>query len=263
MLDAFAIELHQKLFNLPTALLGFVIQRNADFAVGRAHGARVQAGEGSLDVEVADFAEVEDPLVVVRPLRHVPAEQVVRQVVEIGEADGVLRLVRAGDRHEVDVVDAVRAIAVDEIDVRPADRLDGGNVQLHRADIGEGGLRAALDRLRIGLGGVLHTKRHRIGALTVHAAKRRRLARRLHVQDEVDVALLVANDILRAMLRDRREAEALEQLAQRMRVGRGVFDELEAVSAKWIVEQVCHWSLRRLTEIYTARPGERSAPETG
>ena len=56
-----------------------------------------------------------------------------REVVEIGEADGVLLLVGAGDGHEVDVVDAVRAVAVDEIDVRAADGLDGGDVELHWA----------------------------------------------------------------------------------------------------------------------------------
>ena len=200
-------------------------------------------------------------LVIVRPLVHVPAEQVVRQVVEIGEANRVLLLVRALDRQEVDVVDAVRAIAVDQIDVRAADRLDRRNVQLHRADIAERRLRAALQRLGIGLRRILHAERHRIGALPVLPAERRRLARRLHVQDEVDVALLVANDILRPVPRHGREAERLEQFPQLVRIGRGVFDELEPIGAQRIVKQVSHEDLRHLQEIYIAPPGEETRAE--
>src|SRR6188472_2691642 len=46
-----------------------------------------------------------------------------------------------------------------------------------------------------------------------------------------DAALLVERDVLVAMARHRREPHALEERAERLRVGRGVLDELEAVGA--------------------------------
>jgi hypothetical protein len=72
----------------------------------------------------------------------------------------------------------------------------------------------------------------------------------LHVQDEVDVALPEAQHVLGAMPRDSREAHRLEQRLQRLRLWRGEFDELEAVRAERIVEQVgvglgVHGGLRR------------------
>src|SRR6202000_2401509 len=89
----------------------------------------------ALDVEVADLAEVEDALVEVRPLGHVAALDVVGQVIEVGQALGIagLRLGRAGDRHEVDVIDLLRAIAVDQVEVRAADPLYSWDGQPPRA----------------------------------------------------------------------------------------------------------------------------------
>ena len=63
---------------------------------------------------------------------------------------------------------------------------------------------------------------------------------RFVVDDEVDVALPVQRHVLAAVPRDHREAHALEQVAQQVRIGRGVFDELEAVRAHRVVEEVCH-----------------------
>src|SRR5690606_4327885 len=67
-----------------------------------------------------------------------------------------------------------------------------------------------------------------------------RLARRLHVEDEVDVALLVAEHVLRAVFRDGRKAERLEQLRELVWIGRGEFDELETVSAQRVFENIGH-----------------------
>src|SRR3546814_8822273 len=55
----------------------------------------------ALDVEVADFAEVEQLLVVVRPLLHVAEVQVVGQVVDEGQAETLRVLVGALDRQVV------------------------------------------------------------------------------------------------------------------------------------------------------------------
>src|SRR3546814_2833863 len=61
------------------------------------------------------------------------AVDVVGQVVDDGEAGARRTLVGARQRLEVDVVDrAVVAVAIDQVDERIADALDGGDVQLHR-----------------------------------------------------------------------------------------------------------------------------------
>ena len=57
---------------------------------------------------------------------------------------------------------------------------------------------------------------------------------RLGVDDEIDVALRMQRDVLAAMPGDHGKPQALEQAAQQLRVGRGVFDELEAVGAHGI-----------------------------
>ena len=80
----------------------------------------LQAGELALDVEVADLAEIEEPLVELGPFVHAAAMHVVRQVIDVGEADA-LRAWRStpGSGIEVDVVDAAAlAVAVDQVDQR-------------------------------------------------------------------------------------------------------------------------------------------------
>ncbi len=67
---------------------------------------------------------------------------------------------------------------------------------------------------------------------------------RLGVDDEVDVALPVQRHVLAAVPRDDRKAQPLEQRAQQLRIGRGVFDELEAVGAHGVADGV-HWSVPR------------------
>ena len=59
MLYALAVVLQQVLLDLTLPLAGFLVQRNADFAVGRGHRPRLKSGVLALDVEVADLAEVE------------------------------------------------------------------------------------------------------------------------------------------------------------------------------------------------------------
>jgi hypothetical protein len=99
--------------------------------------ARLDARDLAFEIEVADFAEVEEARVVLRPLVHPAAMHVVRQVIDVGEPVPRRILRRAGNRLEVDVVDAdvadlagrgtvLAAPAVDEIDHRVADALDRG-----------------------------------------------------------------------------------------------------------------------------------------
>src|SRR5947209_2303265 len=62
------------------------------------------------------------------------------------------------------------------------------------------------------------------------------IAPRFSVDDEIDVALAVERDVLALMLRHRGKAHSGEQLAQQRGVGRGIFDELEAVGTHRVVE---------------------------
>ena len=70
-----------------------------------------------------------------------------------------------------------------------------------------------------------------------------REAVRLGVDQEIDVALAVQRHVLRAMARGGAKAHLLEQRAQRIGVGRRVFDEFEAVGAHRIAAVVHRGSL--------------------
>ncbi|OIQ69918.1 hypothetical protein GALL_484760 [mine drainage metagenome] len=239
VLDALALVVLQELLDLGVLVLALV-ERDADLAAGAGHGLGDQGGLLALDVEIADLAEIEDLLVELRPGRHVAAMDVMGQVVEIGKANGVPRhgRVRAGDGHEVDVVDLLGAVTVDQIEVRAADPLDRRDVQLHRPNRPQHRLRPALDRQLQGLGGVAHAERHGVGRGAMGGAEFRGLPLGLHVQDQVDVALAKPQHVLGAVFGDSREAHHLEQGLQALRLGRGEFDELEAVGAQWVVEQI-------------------------
>ncbi len=57
----------------------------------------------------------------------------------------------------------------------------------------------------------------------------------LVVDDEIDVALAVQDDALRAVPGDDQEAHVFEQVIQQLGIGGGVFDELESVGAHGVV----------------------------
>jgi hypothetical protein len=59
-----------------------------------------------------------------------------------------------------------------------------------------------------------------------------RMALRLQVEQEVDVALAIAPDRLRAMVGDVREAEPGEQGCERVGIGPGKLHELETIEAE-------------------------------
>ncbi len=58
---------------------------------------------------------------------------------------------------------------------------------------------------------------------------------RLHVQQQVDIALRIAADILGSVGGKVREAHCFQQRRQRLRFRTGEFDELKAVEAKRVV----------------------------
>jgi light-regulated signal transduction histidine kinase (bacteriophytochrome) len=80
------------------------------------------------------------------------------------------------------------------------------------------------------------------------------VALRLAVDDEVDVALAEQDDVLRAVLRDEREAELLEHRLERSRLGRRELDELEAHQAHRVLEQISHAVLLRSRARRRAQP---------
>src|SRR5271166_4568042 len=70
-------------------------------------------------------------------------------------------------------------------------------------------------------------------------------ALRLGIEDEVDVALAVEGDVLRAVARRRDEPHALEQRGEGLRVGPRVLDEFEPVRPHRVVPQIAPSPLRR------------------
>ena len=119
------------------------------------------------------------------------------------------------------------APAVHQIDERVADALDGRDVQLHRAAMRSRTPRAEFERALVGFVGVLHAKADGADRRAVQA--REALGERIGfgVDEEVHPALTVQRHILVPVLRDGLEAQQFENLAQRDRIGGGVFDELE------------------------------------
>ena len=128
---------------------------------------------------------------------HPAAIDVVGQVIERVEAYRCLIARCAGDRYEIDVVDFLRAIAIDQIEVRSANALDCRDVEFHRADGPMHRGRTTLHRFIERLPRVMHAERHRVGGWAVRITEFGDLSFRFHVQQEIDVALLIAADILR------------------------------------------------------------------
>src|SRR5262249_14655192 len=134
VLDAFAAIGAEILLDL-RFVVGRFVDGDADLAAGAGHRPALQAGQLAFDVEVPDLAEVEEPFVEVRPQVHAAAMDVVREVIDIGQADAPWIGVDSRRSHEVDVIDAAVAVAVDEKDEAVADALDRRDIQFHRPDL--------------------------------------------------------------------------------------------------------------------------------
>lgn len=183
------LVLTQVLFNLGLVVGGFV-DGNANFAARGGHGAGMEPGQLALDIEVADFAKVADPLVEIGPDIHVAALHVVGQVVNLIQPCihlGHARLpVRIED--EIHIIDgALVAVAVDKREGALADAVDGGDVELHGANLADERLGALGDGILLGLAGIAHPKRHAADTRPVQAGKLLGLGVRLGIDHEVDV----------------------------------------------------------------------------
>src|SRR6185436_10505837 len=99
------------------------------------------------------------------------------------------------------------AIAVDQVERRAADPLDRRKMQFHRPWPRLDRLRPKFQRARIRLVRIAHPKPHAARRRSVLGGEIPGEALRLAVDDEVDLALPVERDVLRAMIRDPLEAE--------------------------------------------------------
>src|SRR5829696_1678252 len=226
VLDALAFIFLQIFGDLAEIVLALV-ERYLDLVVGRGHRAGKQAGLLPLDVEVADLPKVEDALIELRPMVHPAAIHVVGEVIERVQADGIGLARGARCRLEARSVQYLVAELVDEVEVGAADALERRQVELSL-----GGRRAALDRQPVGFFGVAHPERHGARGWAVGAAELVGVAGRLHVEQEIDLALLVVPDRLGAVGADVGEAQLREQPAHRFGIRAGELDELEAVEAE-------------------------------
>src|SRR3989475_9853572 len=179
VLDALGVILLEILLDLRAVVGGFV-DRDADLAAGAGHRLGLQARELALDVEVADLAEIEQPLVELGPFLHTAPMNVVREVIDVAQAGarGSGRIaaperLEPRQRLEIHVVDRVAVIvlgiAVDEVDERVADALDGRDAELARPRAALDTPGAALDELVVRRGGILNAQRHRAYARAVAA----------------------------------------------------------------------------------------------
>ena len=177
-------------------------ERDADLAARAGHRLGEQAGTLALDVEVADLAEVEEPLVEIGPDRHPAAIHVVGQVVDVGElriARSAIALAASRDgsrnrrrrssrcrhsgRRRYRREPPMPSIAGMSSSPSPTVDLDVGRAELERAVVR-------------GLG-VLDPERHGAGARAVVAGIILGVAAGLGIDDEVAVALRCSVTFLR------------------------------------------------------------------
>src|SRR6266480_4258690 len=233
------------------ALVRGLIDRDADLAAGAGHRLGLEAGLFALDVEVADLAEIEQPLVELGPFLQAAAVHVVREMIDVAQAGprgagrrAAPERLEPRQRLEIHVVDSVAVIvlrvAVDEVDERVADALDRRDAQLARPGAALHAPGAALEEPVVGRRGVLHAEGDGAHARAVAAGEVLRERARLGVDDEIGVALLVEQHVLVAVPGDRLEAHALEELAERPGIARRVLDELEAVGLDRVVARLGH-----------------------
>src|SRR5690606_2738858 len=189
VLDAFTVVLADEFLDL-RLVVGRLVDRDADLAARRGHGAGEQTGELAFDIEVADLAEVGDTLVEAGPHVHLPAAHVVGQVVDALQTDSIVVGAAAFDVLEVDVIDALVAIAVDQIQQRAADAFDAGNVQLAEVGVAAHQFGPLLLDVGGGLGGVLDPEGHGAGTGAMLLAEGTYVAGGTAIEHDVDVVLL-------------------------------------------------------------------------
>jgi hypothetical protein len=264
VLDAFAVIRLEILFHLRVGIARLV-DGYADLSARAHQRARAQARLLTVNVEVTDLPETEELLVELRPVVHATLVDVMRDVIYVRQPRRALRPWSASRRKggfggkplvslcsftglvfddiedEVHVVyRAAFPISVDQIERAAADAADGRDVELHRPDFIAMWLRSEVERAFVRMRCVFHADRERADRRAVDARERLREAVRLVIQDEVDVALAVEDDVFGAVPRNERKTHRLEEPGQGTRIRRRVFDELESVGACRVTTRSVH-----------------------
>ena len=154
-------------------------------------------------------------------------------------------MIDGGNRDEVHVVDGKLFVAVHKINAAAARAVNGGNVQLHHLRMGGHFPGTALAGIGVGGTRVAHPQGDGRNAGRVRSM---RGALRIHwvgVHHDIEPALAVQQHLAGAVACHRFEAHHLQHLAQGLRLGSGVFDELHAVQAQR-VGRVTERCLQRL-----------------
>ena len=205
--------------------------------VERAAGAFEQQplGQDAETLAVRQRRKAEDLRVELDPVGGAVGIDVLDEPEEVQSAERRRMGIDRRNGAEIDVVDREFVVPVDEIDEALADAVNRGDVELHRPRPHGNLPRAELERPAERGVGVADADRERADDGALGRLHRARDVRRLRVHDDVHRALAIELDLAGAMAGDRPEPHPLEHAAQRLRLGRGEFDELDAVDAEEVV----------------------------
>src|SRR3546814_14441375 len=118
MLNALAMIIADEFLDLAMFVLTFV-KGDADLVVRGCHGAAEKTGRLSFYVEIPNLAELEDLLIIIRPIVHPSAFQLMRQMVQRMSADAIAVLHGAGLRCQTHIKVLLRAIEIPKEKYRP------------------------------------------------------------------------------------------------------------------------------------------------
>jgi len=196
----------------------------------------MQPGVFALDIEVAGLAKVEQLFVVTGPVVHAATVNVVRQMIDLVETTALGMAVDSVKKLEVDIVDRVAlGVTIDQVQGCSTDALDRGQAQLHRPGRNLDWLGAEFERARIAVVSILDAKRHTADGGAVFLYEVVCMTLRLIVQNEVNPALAIQRDVLRAMPRHSLETKHVENGFELIGSCRGEFDEFKSIEAHRIV----------------------------
>ncbi len=173
-------------------------------------------------------------------------------MIDIGQPASLRIHFSAGDRNEVDIVDAdiadrarrnaalaiLAAPAVDKIDQRIADALDRRHIQFHRASLVVKAPCTEFERALVRYRRIFDTECECANALTMLACEALRKRILFGIDDEIDVALAVQGHILVTMASDRGKTHLLEQGTECFGVRRCILDELETIGPHRVVPRL-------------------------
>ena len=242
MLNPLALVFIEVFLNLRLAG-GRFVDRDAHLAIRAGHGPGMETGFRALDIEISNFAKIEQALVESGPLVHVAGVHVVGQVIDkretqtgrvgVGAVYGLI-LIR---------IDRLLAVFVDQVKNTAADPLDAGNIQCKGCGLCLERLRTFFQRCLEYEIGVLDAHRKTAGTGAMDRGKILGKTARLVIEQENAVALLVQGDVFAAMPGHGAKAELGEQLFQNRGIGRGKFHKLEPIDAHRIIELLSHLPL--------------------